>query len=287
MFTLRQTLQAGISRAEAHRYVLTGHWQHIANDVLMAATTPVTPLLKAWTGVLAIGQPVALSGRFAALFAGLERAPQLWTPEFVVPDNRHPRGLPGMVVHRVRADSWAVQWRSGLPLVPVPMMIRQIAGGSTHDVARDVVQHALRRRQVTHEQLVEQLGRGRSGAAALRRVLEEVAPGYQVLWERRLHRALLKAGVRLKPQTEVVAPDGRTAFLDLGDERLHFGVEIDGFLNHMARFASDRRRARMLAVELDWTIAQYAVEELAVSMDRAVAEIVSYVRLLEARARAA
>src|SRR3954451_6628208 len=143
------------------------------------------------------------------------------------------------------------------------------------------------RREVTLHELIAQLGRGLSGAARLRDVLEEVAPGYQVMWERRLHRALLKAGVRLKPQTKVVAPDGRTAYLDLGDEELRFGVEVDGFLNHMARFAADRKRTRLLAVELDWTIAQYAVEELAVSMERAVAEIVSYVRVLEARARAA
>src|SRR3954454_5987483 len=165
-----------------------------------------------------------------------------------------------------------------------PDAVRQIAAHSTSDVTRDVVHHALRRRQVTLHELIAQLGRGLSGATRLRDLLEEVAPGYQVMWERRLHRALLKAGVRLKPQTKVVAPDGRTAYLDLGDEELRFGVEIDGFLNHMARFAADRKRTRLLAVELDWTIAQYAVEELAASMERAVAEIVSYVRVLEARA---
>jgi len=163
-------------------------------------------------------------------------------------------------------------------------MIRQIAARTSADVVRDVVHHALRRRQVALHDLTAELGHGLSGAARLRGVLEEVAPGYQVMWERRLHRALLKAGVRLKPQTKVVAPDGRTAYLDLGDEALRFGVEIDGFLNHMARFAADRKRARLLAVELDWTIAQFAVEELAKSMDRVVAEIASYIRLIRARA---
>ena len=284
VFTVRQALQTGLSRAEVHRRVLTGLWRHITDDVLMAATTPVTPLLKAWTGLLAIGQPVALSGRFAAFFAGLERAPQRWTPEFVVPDNRHPREMPGMVIHRVRAARWAVQWRSGLPLVPVPMMIRQIAYDAPDDVARDVVQHALRRRQLTQHELMAQLGRGLAGAARLRLVLEEIAPGYQVVWERRLHRALLKAGVRLKPQTHVVAPDGRQAYVDLGDERLRFGVEIDGFLNHMARFAADRRRARLLALELGWTIAPYAVQEIADGIDGVVAEIASYLRGLRSAA---
>jgi hypothetical protein len=242
VFTRRQALQAGVSAEEIQRQLLTGAWISVMDDVLMAATTPVTPATHAWTGVLALGQPVALSGRFAALFAGLERAPGYVRPEFVIPDNRFRRELPGITVHRVQRKRWSTIWRHGLPLVPVPVMIRQLAADAPYDVARDVVQHALRRRQVTQDRLLAQLGRGLSGAAALRRILEEVAPGYQVMWERRFHRELLDAGVRLQPQTRVVAPDGRVAYLDLGDEELKFGVEIDGFLNHMARFAADRRR---------------------------------------------
>jgi len=283
-FTRKQALQCGVSSADIDRRVFAGEWIHVMNDVLVAATTPVTAGLQAWTGVLAIGQPVALSGRFAGRYTGLERAPVAPGPEFVIPANRRSRNLPGLRVERVVSSRWSVVWWRGLPVVPTPMMIRQIAAHSTSDVTRDVVHHALRRRQVTLHELIAQLGRGLSGATRLRDVLEEVAPGYQVMWERRLHRALLKAGVRLKPQTKVVAPDGRTAYLDLGDEELRFGVEIDGFLNHMARFAADRKRTRLLAVELEWTIAQYAVEELAASMDRVVAEIVAYERLLRSRA---
>jgi hypothetical protein len=283
-FTRRQALQCGVSSREIDRRLLTGLWLHVMNDVLVAATTPVTAGLQAWTGVLAIGQPVALSGRFAARHVGLERAPVAVQLEFVIPSNRRARRLPGMRVQRVVPTRWAVVWRQGLPVVPTPVMIRQIAANSTTDVTRDVVHHALRRRQLTLHDLVAQLGHGLSGAARLRDVLEEVAPGYQVMWERRLHRALLTAGVRLRPQAPVIAPDGRTAYIDLGDEELRFGVEIDGFLNHMARFAADRRRARMLAVELDWTIAPYAVAELADGMDRVVAEIAGYVRRLRARA---
>lgn len=145
-----------------------------------------------------------------------------------------------------------------------------------------MVQHALRRRQVSEEALLRTLGRGLAGSTALRRVLEELAPGYQVVWEQRLHRALLRAGVDMQPQTPVVAPDGRRAFIDLGIEELRFGVEIDGFLNHMARFAADRARARLLALELDWRVAPYAVEELAADMDRVVAEIKCHVLRLRA-----
>jgi hypothetical protein len=42
------------------------------------------------------------------------------------------------------------------------------------------------------------LGRGAAGSAALRGILEELAPGYQSTWEHRLHRELRSAGVSLR-----------------------------------------------------------------------------------------
>jgi very-short-patch-repair endonuclease len=276
-FTRRQAARLGVPPEEATRRVLCGQWLEPLPGVLHAATTPVTPALQAWAGVLAAGPPVALAGRFAAELLGLERAPRAVQPEFVIPMRRMRRELPGIRVTRTRID-WPVLSRRGLPFPPVAVVIRQVAIDAPDPVIRDVVQHALRRREVTLEQLLGQLGRGRPGAARLRRVLEEVAPGYQVVWERRLHRAVLAEGVRLRPQVPVRAPDGRAAVIDLGDEQIKFGVEIDGFLNHMARFAADRRRARMLGDELGWTIAPYAVEELARDLRGVAREIADSVR---------
>src|SRR3954447_12503281 len=95
VFARRQALQVGFASAEIDRRVFSGEWIHVMNDVLMASTTPVTPMLQAWTGVLAIGHPVALSGRFAAGFVRLERAPHATAPEFVIPMTRMRRELPG------------------------------------------------------------------------------------------------------------------------------------------------------------------------------------------------
>jgi very-short-patch-repair endonuclease len=205
-------------------------------------------------------------------------------PQIAVPNTRDPRALAGLDVHRVVPSQWAVAWREGLPVTPPAVTIRDIAGSQSYDVVRDVVQHALRRRQVGFAQLTATLGRGLAGSAKLRQVLEEVGPGFQVKWERMVHRAVLRRGIRLKPQAKVEAPGGRVAFIDLGIEELKFGVEIDGFLNHMARFAADRRRARMLAVEMDWTIAPFAVEEIAADLEAVADEIVAHVRRCERRA---
>ena len=282
-FTRRQALRLGLAPDELTRRVLLGQWVEPLPGVLHAATTPVTMTLQAWAGVLAIGPPVALAGRFAAACIGLEQAPSPAQPEFMIPMSRMRRQLDGIRVMRTRGD-WQVHRRNGLPVPPPAVVIRQVAAGAHERVVLEVVQHALRRRMVTVDQLVAQLGRGVPGAARLRFVIDELAPGYQAIWERRLHRAVLALGVRLTPQTKVVAPDGREAYLDLGDESIRFGVEVDGFLNHMARFAKDRRRARLLAVELEWTIAPYAVEELAADLGAVAREVAETVRRLRARA---
>ena len=77
---------------------------------------------------------------------------------------------------------------------------------------------------MSFEALAQSLGRGLPCAAALRAVLEEVGPGFQVKWERMVYRAVLKRGVRMTPQAKVTAPDGREAYLDLGRSLYHKGV---------------------------------------------------------------
>jgi very-short-patch-repair endonuclease len=283
-FTRTQALRCGLSSADINARVLAGDWLAVMRDVLVVAGAPVTPAMKAWTAVLAVRQPVALAGPTAAAWLGLDRVLETDRPQLIVPCNRHLRPLPGVDVRRFVREDWVVQWHNGLPVTPVAMTIRDVAATMGRERARDVVQHALRRRRTTVADLTAQLGRGHFGAARLRSVLEEIGPGYQVVWERMLHRALCQVGIVLQPQVEVRAPDGRTAFIDLGDEELKFGVEIDGFLNHMARFRADRRRARMLALELGWTIAPFTADEIATSLPAVVGEIAAHLRRIGALA---
>src|SRR4051794_5279180 len=285
-FTHRQARRLGVSQAEIQGHLLSGEWLEVMRDVMICAGTPVTDRMKAWTAVLAVGQPVALSRSSAGCELVLERVPIPVRPQLVVPNNRDPQGLPALHIRRVSRAGWSVVWCRGLPVTATAIAIRDMAGDHPKPVVRDIVHHALRRRQTTLEQLEAARGRGLPGSRRLGEVVEEVAPGFQVTWERMLHRALLKRGVPMTPQVKVTAPDGRTAYLDLGITALRFGVEIDGFLNHMARFKADRVRSRMLAVDLGWTIAAYAVEEIADRIDAVADEIVRHVRRLQ-RQRAA
>jgi hypothetical protein len=284
-FTLAQARRLGVPEPDIQRCLMQGEWRLVMADVMVVAGAPVTERMKAWTAVLALGGgDVALASCTAGRELGLDQVPRLERVKVVVPNTRVTPSLPFVEVRRVTPAAWAVVWRHGLPVTPPALTIRDIAADHDRDVVRDVVQHALRRRQVGFEALTKTLGRGFAGAALLRKVLEEVGPGFQVKWERMVFKAALARGVRLVPQAPVKAPDGRRAAIDLGIPELKFGVEIDGFLNHMARFKAERRRARMLAVELDWKIAPYAVEEIATKLDAVADEIAAFVRALRRRA---
>jgi len=119
--------------------------------------------------------------------------------------------------------------------------------------------------------MAAELGRGRHGAGKLRAVLEEVAPGYQVVWEGRLHAALRELGLELDPQAPVRVANG-TRYVDLGNAALRFGVEVDGLIAHLDRFADDRRRDREL-LQAGWLIIHVAVSELVENLDAVAADV--------------
>jgi very-short-patch-repair endonuclease len=240
--------------------------------------------MTAWAAALHAGPPVALAELTAARWLDLHRAPQPLRPQLVVPNNRHPEPVPWADIRRVAASRWRVRCVRDLEVTTPAVTIRDVAAYLPRHEVRDIVQHALRRRQVSIAALDRETGPGLAGSRMLRSVLDEVRPGYQVRWERDLHRALLGMGVRMTPQVKVEAPDGRTAYIDLGIARLRFGVEIDGFVVHMDRFEDDRRRGRMLAVELGWRIATFTSTEVATRLDAVAREVVAHVRRLEAAA---
>jgi hypothetical protein len=274
-FHHQQVLRCGMTQRDVQLRLISGDWLVLQPDVYIGAGTPLTHLAQCWAATLAVGAPVALRRRSAAHVLGLDRAPFVaeQLPELLIPSTRHPQALGhGVHVHRVRPSRFAVELREGLPVTPAAFTLRELAFVLPVEWTRDMVMHALRRRTVTLTGLAAQLGRGWPGAAKLREVLLQVAPGYQVVWEGQLHEALEDAGLSLAPQLEVVLPAGGLAVLDLGCRRLRFGVEIDGVLSHLERFAADRRRDRRLH-QADWHVEHVAATEVAADLAGVVAEI--------------
>lgn len=267
-------MRCGMSRREVDARLLSGDWLVVQPDVFACAGTPLTHAAQAWAAVLAVRPPVALARRSAAAFLGLDRAPVPdEAPELVVPRPRRDDQLRAPArVRRMVPRVFGITSVRGMPVTTAALTLRELGPVLPRDWVRDMVQHALRRRRVTFSALAGQLGRGLPGAAALRDVLEEVAPGYQVVWEGVLHRALAAAGVHLEPQVQVQLPGGGSAFVDLGCRRRRFAVEVDGLVSHLDRFTQDRQRGRQLVLA-GWVVVHVSVAELTGDLDRVVREI--------------
>jgi very-short-patch-repair endonuclease len=264
-----------MSQGDIERRLLDADWVVVQPDVYTCAGTPLTHEAHAWAGVLALGAPVALGRRSAAWALRMDRAPVPVDeePDFIVPESRRADALRAPArVRRILPSRFQVVHVRGLPVTPPQLTLRELGMVIPRDWLYDMVTHAIRRRIVTWSGLSTQLGRGWPGAAALREVLSAVAPGYQVVWEGVLHRALQAAGLPLEPQVEVALGNGRKAFLDLGNKRLRFGVEVDGVLSHLERFAADRQRDRGIH-RVGWHVEHVAAQEVASDLDGVVREI--------------
>jgi very-short-patch-repair endonuclease len=271
-FSHAQALACGLGEPDITHGLFSGEWVAIHREVYAAASTPQGLALRAWAAVLAVGSPVALGGLWAAWAMRLDRAPEIvdQRPRVVVPKGRKCDRLIAVRAEQSRMDL-PVRFVDGLPVLSPERVLRQLAADQPYARVRDMVQHALRRRTVTFNGLARELGRGRHGAARLRGILSEVAPGFQVVWEGRLYDALLARGVRLTSQLRVEVATG-LVYLDLGDQTLRFGVEVDGLVAHLDRFAADRRRDRALHLA-GWLVVHVAVSELVEDLDAAADEI--------------
>jgi very-short-patch-repair endonuclease len=81
----------------------------------------------------------------------------------------------------------------------------------------------------------------------------------------------------MAPQVEVALPGGGLAILDLGSRELRLGVEVDGLVNHLDRFAADRKRDRLLNLA-GWLIVHVAASEVSTDLHGVVRHVVEIAR---------
>ena len=277
VFSRVQARRCGVADGDISRRKFDGEWLEVQAGVLTFAGTPLSDRLYAWAAVLAVGPPVALGGLWAARFLGLDRAPEVEVerPHLVIPIARRCERLWNVDLERSRLPL-VIRHVDRLPVLSPERALRQLAATQPLSRVRDMAHHGIRRRTMTLTGMTAELGRGRHGAARLRQVLEEVAPGYQVVWEGRLHAALMARGLDLTPQLSVNVASG-IRYLDLGNGLLRFGVEVDGLIAHLDRFAADRRRDRELQ-QAGWLIIHVAVSELAEDIAAVADEIAAAYR---------
>lgn len=280
--SLAQALAAGLSTADVTARVLLGDWVEHHPRVYVSGMHPLTPEARAQAALLAIGGDCALARRSAAWVWRLPDCLPPEMPQLVVPGDRRYENLTRVQVKRVRPSLYRTFVRDGFQVTPLEATVRDLAHEMPPGELRSLVEALLLARRTTVDRLRDTLRRGVAGSAKLRRLLGELDPAAHSRWELMLYTALRAAGLRPQRQVRLVAPGGRRCYLDLAFEDIHLGIEVDGFLPHMRRFAEDRRRGNDVCLELGWELGRFAVQELAEDMDRVVADVVRWVAVRRA-----
>ncbi|HET7487705.1 MAG TPA: DUF559 domain-containing protein [Acidimicrobiales bacterium] len=254
---------AGVPEGTFQHWIAIGRLEVLQRGVYRVTGAPVTWRQSLLAAVLAAGDGAVASHRSAA---------RLWrlidgeTAEVSVPVRRN-RRLRGAVVHYSADLAGArVLHRSGIPTTTPMRALVDLAAVVEREAVEDALERALTRRLLSvagvEHALDEVARRGRPGAGALRRVLDDRALGAErpdSLLEPRMARLIRSA--KLPPavfQHEVW--DGRrfVARVDFAYPSAGLAVEVDGFDPHGSRraFQRDRDRQNEL-VALGWTVVRF------------------------------
>lgn len=146
------------------------------------------------------------------------------------------------------------------PVPRVPVIIVQCAAVLNRDDLVTLVEHAVRTRKCSLEELTAVCGRGVLGSRALRSVVDELCEDGRDRWARVLLRLLVAAGLP-RAETERGVPDqSPLIYVDLCWWWLRLVVEVDDWESHGSRDASERDRDRD-----GWLWREYGVTVLRVT----------------------
>lgn len=256
---------AGLTRSQVRVRLQRGEWQVLRRGVFADAGVVPDVAMRAWAAILSAGGRgrARAAGRTSARLLGL---PLIDDDDPLLPVARQQARHDDVAVARslrptgdlhparlVLADDDRVLVGGVPALSPVRTLV-DLARLLDHEALVCAVDDALHRGPVTVEQLWSQVEQRRRAPYCRRlRIAVAAADGRAESPLETLARLLLLPVVPgLVPQVVVLDRAARVvARLDLGDERLRFGVEADGARWHRgeAALAADRRREHRLAAQ--------------------------------------
>jgi len=234
----RQLLDCGLSSSKIDRWIQRHHLHPIHAGVYAVGHRRISTAGRCVAALLHAGEPTGLSHLTAAWWWGLiEREPEV----IDVSSGRRARSTTGVRVHHPRKLQTA-RHRT-LQVTPVARTLRDIAFLLPASGTRQALSEADYMRLLDLAKAERQFGRGRPGAAALRRELERFHP------DRGLTRSALEDEfLTLCERYELLLPRlnvkiGRFTVDTVWLEQ-HLVVELDGGRAHgtAAAVAADRAR---------------------------------------------
>jgi very-short-patch-repair endonuclease len=267
LFTYDQAVEAGFSPAAITRRVSSGSWERLFQRVYRVAGTSSDRRQAALAACLWAGDGAVASHRTAGVLWELEGVTDDRV-EITVTPPRAPRS-PFVIVHRTlklpRADTVSL---GVIPITSPTRTLLDLASCLDEEDLEAAVESALNRGLVREFPPRRRTGgKGKSGIAALRRILDGRDPGSPALESRlevKVWRLLMCSGLPKPVRQHPVVIDRRRYRLDFAWPSFLVAVEADGFGTHGARrrvFVADRRRAAGL-VSAGWRIVPATWEDV-------------------------
>lgn len=271
---------AALPRQRADAELRRGALRRQGRHALVVAGSPASVERDLWIAACEVGEPLTFTGTTALSLYGVPVPKVQTVPIVLVPRSRVAARTRVARVHRVVARELArSRTAHGHQVTSVPVSVRRAGVELTVGQLAEVVEHVLRLRLSTTEQLRRTLGRGLVGAAALRAALDLVCPDSHGVWERRL-AALIRAAGLPRPRRQAPVPGETTYWLDFLFPQWSLAVEVDGFLVHATpeTFVYGLRRTRRLQVRHGIDVLAYAPVEIRDRGEDVVAEIAAELR---------
>jgi very-short-patch-repair endonuclease len=254
-----QLIDCGLSPSAVKRRVASGRLLVVLPGVFRTATSVPSKEQGAMAACLWAGPGALVSHRAAGVFWELDGVSARHM-EITVPMERRIRS-PKLVVHHaaelIPADRGAV---GAIPVTSPLRTLIDLAGCIDVDALELAVEDAFRRGLTRPRQLAWRLeglgGKGRSGCADLRSLLEGRSGATDSGWEVRLERILVRAGLpRPRRQYEIRVDGKLVARADLAYPSYRIAIEYDGVRWHTGRVQLERGSAREIKLAtLGWQV---------------------------------
>jgi hypothetical protein len=253
-FTVRQTMDAGITRQGMRTRLARGDWKRAASGVLAIAGSADTWMRGAMVATLVRPGRVWISHSAAAHLHGLDGFDKPPPLEVLTPRGHHPRMPSGVRLYATELlEPHHVTTVRNVPVTNVATTLCLMAQRVSRDRVAQALDHALRMGRsprwigATAGELAESRMRGASVVSEL--LAERVGRQLPRSWfERLAGRLLAEAGVSMEHEYAVRDGGRIVASLDLADPCHKVGVECQSWVFHGTTAAAyrDARRKRLL-----------------------------------------
>lgn len=245
LITLRQSLDAGLTRRQIERVLAPPDWVRLQPRVWRHTAAPEDPLVAVHAAVLSAGGGAVAAMHTAAALHGLSRVGRLEPVQICLPQS-HQDQLWDVIVHRTRRlEPCDVTEVDGIAMTTATRTLIDLAGVYDKATLTALVDDAIGLGIVNHRWLhrrAEALRNGRRGVGILAALTSDDAESEFRSWLERRAAYVLRAGGVPAPRWNEPIRDGR-ALIGIADacwppQRLI--AEFDGMRFHST---PDQRRA--------------------------------------------